>query len=395
VADVRRRRLPRFFDVVTPAGWSLVVLGVVCYILDAVGGWPVFALLWLVCLLLAVTSVAFALLRSRAKVDLHVSPPRTMAGDGAEIQLEARSSRRLPVPSPLIAVRTGPTEHLIRLGTLHRKSVREEHIELTDLRRGVVPVGPVTARRSDPLALLRWDERWSPVVELLVLPRIVPVESLGMGVIRDQEGTPSDEISMNDLAFHALREYVPGDELRHVHWRSSAKASTLQIRQYHDTRRSHLTVVLDASAQSYVDPEDFEIAVSVSASIAARAHQDGVDVSMLCGDHAVTGRGLDGVLDACCRIQPGDSDPGQAARQALRLAPETSWLVVVTGGAASEDLAGLVRSDLPEDVRLLFVRADGAVPTRVSSGHRARLLSIQALDDLPRSLAAAVQVVSA
>ena len=147
-----------------------------------------------------------------------------------------------------------------------------------------------------------------------MLPRIVPVESLGIGVIRDQEGTPSDEISMSDLAFHALREYVPGDELRHVHWRSSAKASTLQIRQYHDTRRSHMTVVLDASAPSYADPDDFETAVSVAASIAARAYEDGVEVSMLCGDHAVTGRGLDGILDACCRIEPGDSEPVQGAR---------------------------------------------------------------------------------
>ncbi len=68
----------------------------------------------------------------------------------------------------------------------------------------------MTARRTDPLSLLRWDERWSPSVEMLVLPRMVDVASLGLGVIRDQEGIPSDEISMSDLAFHALREYVPG-----------------------------------------------------------------------------------------------------------------------------------------------------------------------------------------
>ena len=200
---------------------------------------------------------------------------------------------------------------------------------------------------------------------------------------------------MSDLAFHGLREYVPGDELRHVHWRSSAKASKLQIRQYHDTRRSHLTVVLDASADSYADPEDFETAVSAAASIAARAHQEGVEVSMLCGDHAVTGRGLDGVLDACCRIEPGDSDPVQAARQALRLAPETSWLVVVSGSAAQEQLAGAVRADLPGDVTLLVIRADGADATRVSRAPGTRLLSLQTLDELPRALPAAVQGVLA
>ena len=196
---------------------------------------------------------------------------------------------------------------------------------------------------------------------------------------------------MSDLAFHALREYVPGDDLRHVHWRSSAKASTLQIRQYHDTRRSHMTVVLDASAASYADPEDFETAVSVAASIAARAYEDGVEVSMLCGDHAVTGRGLDGILDACCRIEPGDSEPVQGAREAMRLAPETSWLVVVSGGAAPEGLAGLVRAGLPDDVSLLCVRADGSAATNVSRGAGTRLISLRTLDDLPRALPAVVQ----
>ena len=372
-----------------------MLLGIAGYALDAVGHWPVFQLLWVVCALLLAAAAVFALLRSRAIVDLEVSPPRTMAGDTAEVRLTARSARRLPIPSPLIALRMGPAEHLLRLRTLRRSVPREERIGISELRRGVVPVGPVTARRTDPLALLRLDEPCSPVVELLVLPRIVAVESLGLGAIRDQEGTPSDEISMSDLAFHALREYVPGDDLRHVHWRSSAKTSTLQVRQYHDTRRSHLTVVLDASADSFADGDDFETAVSVAASIAARAHQEGVDVSMLCGEHAVTGRGLDGVLDACCRIQPDESDPGQAARQALRLAPQTSWLVLVTGGAAPEELAGAVRADLPGDVMLLCVRADGAAATRVSSEAGARVLALRSLEELPRALQAAVQGVLA
>jgi uncharacterized protein (DUF58 family) len=280
---------------------------------------------------------------------------------------------------------------MVRLRTLRRRTPVEERIDLTTLRRGVIQVGPVTARRTDPLSLLRWDERWSPTAELLVLPRMVDVESIGLGVIRDQEGTPSDEISMSDLAFHALREYVPGDDLRHVHWRSSAKADTLQVRQYQDTRRSHLTVVIDDDAASYADPEDFETAVSAAASIAARAHRDGVDLSMLCGEHAVTGRGLDGVLDACCRIEPGTSDPVQAAREAMRLAPQTSWLVMVTGAAAPADLAGALRSWLAPDVTLLLVRADAAAPTTINRTAGARLMTLRTLDELPRALLAAVQ----
>ncbi|MFC6345518.1 DUF58 domain-containing protein, partial [Nocardioides hankookensis] len=186
-------------------------------------------------------------------------------------------------------------------------------------RRGVIPVGPLLGRRQDPLALVRWNETWSDASELLVLPRMVAVDSLVGGAVRDQEGIPSDEISMSDLAFHALREYVPGDELRHVHWRSSAKAARLQIRQYHDTRRSHLTLVLDTASSSYADPEDFETAVSAAASIAARADRDGVDLSLLCGEHTVIDRGLDAVLDVCCRIELGDTaSVARAGQDVLR-----------------------------------------------------------------------------
>jgi uncharacterized protein (DUF58 family) len=338
--------------------------------------------------LLGLVAVASSFLPARARAKIQLSPSRTMAGDDAQVLVTARRASLVPVPSPLICVPTGPTNHLVRLRTL-RRTPAEERIHLTGLRRGVVQVGPVTARRTDPLSLLRWDERWSPAAELLVLPRVVEVESLGLGAIRDQEGIPSDEISMSDLAFHALREYVPGDDLRHVHWRSSAKADTLQIRQYQDTRRSHLTVVIDDDAGSYADLEDFEVAVSAAASIAARAHRDGVDLSMLCGEHAVTGRGLDGVLDACCRIEPGSSEPVQAARQAIRLAPQTSWLVVVTGGAAPDDLAGVLRSGLAPEVTLLLIRAAGDEPTTVARAKGARLLSLRVLDELPRALLAA------
>ncbi|MCW2822203.1 MAG: hypothetical protein JWQ67_2044 [Marmoricola sp.] len=383
-------RLPAVFGVVTPAGRSLLLVSLVSYVADTVGGWSVFQLLWVACLLMVVVTVALALLPRRARVELIVSPPRTVAGQDAEVVLSCTNDGRLPLPGPLVDVPAGTARHLVRLPTLRRNRVVEDRVGLTGLRRGVIPVGPVTARRSDALGLLRWTERWSAAAELLVLPRMVPVEALGAGVIRDQEGIPSDEISMSDLAFHALREYVPGDELRHVHWRSSAKANKLQIRQYHDTRRSHLTVVVDDNRGSYADPEDFEIAVSVAASIAARADRDGVDLSMLCGEHAVTGRGLDGVLDACCRIELGSSNPAQSTRNALRLAPETSWLVVLTGGAADPALPGVLRAGLPADVALLLVRADGAAATSLSRARGVRMLALGSLDDLPSALEAAM-----
>ncbi len=388
-------RLPAFLTVVTPAGRSLLLLGGVCYVLDAVGGWPVFQLLWVATTVIALIAVVVVLLPLRSWVDLTLSPPRTVAGEGAEVVLSATTSGVVPVPAPLIEVPVGGRRHAHRLPTLRRGRPVEQRIVLGDLRRGALPVGPVRGRRSDPLGLIRWDEQWSSTTELLVLPRMVAVGSLGGGTIRDHEGTPSDEVSLSDLAFHALREYVPGDDLRHVHWRSSAKTDTLQVRQYHDTRRSHTTVVVDDSVTSYADPADFETGVSVAASIAARADRDGVDVSFLCGEHAVVDRGLDAVLDACCRIELGSSDPVQAVRRAIRLAPETSWLVLVTGGAAARTLTGAVRAQLAPEVQLLVVSADRASETTIGGSGTTRTLGLQALEDLPRAISAVAPTVRA
>ena len=151
-------------------------------------------------------------------------------------------------------------------------------------------------------------------------------------------------------------------------------------------------MVVDDDRGSYGDAEDFEVAVSAAASIAARADQDGVDLSLLCGEHAVTGRGLDAVLDVCCRIELGSSDPAHRGP---------------TGAAAGagDQLAGAAhrgrhRPDYPAscgrlapDVSLLLVGADRSAPTTVSGTPSARLMSLRALDELPRAIRAAAPTV--
>ena len=84
-----------------------------------------------------------------------------------------------------------------------------------------------------------------------MLPRVTDLSVFAGGLTNDLDGATSQQLSMSDLAFHALREYVPGDDLRHVHWRSSAKAGELLVRQYHETRRGHVTVLLDGARASY------------------------------------------------------------------------------------------------------------------------------------------------
>ena len=122
---------------------------------------------------------------------------------------------------------------------------------------------------GDPLGLVRRTVAWTERTELFVHPFTVSLESLGAGLLRDLEGTVTPDLSMSDLAFHALREYQPGDDRRYIHWRSSAKHDRLLVRQFLDTRRSHLAVVVDTSPEVYAgDADDVELAISCAASLA-------------------------------------------------------------------------------------------------------------------------------
>ena len=158
-------------------------------------------------------------------------------------------------------------------------------------------------------------------------PRVTDLSVFAGGLTNDLDGATSQQLSMSDLAFHALREYVPGDDLRHVHWRSSAKAGELLVRQYHETRRGHVTILVDASRSSYPRADDFELAVSVAASIALRAVRDDFDTSLRCGPHLARGRSAAAMTDVACRFEAPwttTTSPGSPRRRTRSPAPG-SW----------------------------------------------------------------------
>jgi hypothetical protein len=148
-------------------------------------------------------------------------------------------------------------------------------------RRGVIPIGPVRTVRGDPIGLARRELEWTEVIELFVHPRTIGIPSTSTGLIRDLEGNPTRDLSSSDIAFHALREYVAGDERRHIHWKSTAKAGAYMVRQFEETRRSHLMIALSLANADFATEEEFELAVSVAASLGVRAIRDAREVSVV------------------------------------------------------------------------------------------------------------------
>ena len=284
-------------------------------------------MLGLVCLVALGLAVPLALVPRPGRASVVARPARTVAGTPIHGVLLV-SAGRLPALSPAVEV-GGLVGRSMRLATVRPGRPREEVFEVPAQRRGVYDLGPVRLVQSDPLGLVRRHRTWAQPTEVLVRPVVTPLEAGSMAGRPDLEGMPSEQLSLSDLAFHSLREYVPGDDLRHVHWRSSAKADQLLVRQYLESRSMQAAVLLDAEPGSYRTDDEFELAVSIAASVAVQALADGVHVTLTCGARVVEAESPDALLDACCRLVTDGStvagvrggprrQPGQPRRRGVR-----------------------------------------------------------------------------
>jgi uncharacterized protein (DUF58 family) len=163
--------------------------------------------------------------------------------------------------------------------------------------RGLLRVGPLTLSRRGLAGLAYARTVVGEVVEVRVVPRVLPVRGLPGGVRRGHVGA-DERVERGGTDLVGLREYVPGDDLRRLHWATSARTGTLMIREDADPARPHLAVVLDDHAGSYAGAEDFEDAVEVAASLVAVAIAEGHPVRLVSSAGAVDVELPAGAVDA-------------------------------------------------------------------------------------------------
>ncbi len=383
-----RRGALTILGVVNPVGWTLLGLGVLLALVARGTGWLEAAVVAAACLLVVLLALPFLLGRTSVRVHLDLEPQRVTAGESVVAGLVVRNVADRRLLPTMLEVPVGTSVHRYPLPSLATGAHHEESFTIRTRRRGVIAVGPAMTRRGDPLGAFSRDVSWTPVTELLVRPPMTPLDPLAGGLLRDLEGVTTDAITSSDLAFHALREYVPGDDLRHIHWRSSAKVmasggeNQLLVRQYLDTRRSHAAIVVDDRPESWGGEDEFEMGMSVAASIAVRAVLDEFEVSFVCGDHAASGETGTGALDAVCRAEPGDRGLVAGGREAARLAPDTSLLFLIGGtGTTLEDDLRAAASFAPE-VRRYAITVDPSGRSQVTDAGGLPVLRLAELGDL-------------
>jgi uncharacterized protein (DUF58 family) len=276
-------------------------------------------------------------------VERTVSPARVARGGPASAQILIRNDSRWSLPATSARDLAGPDAVTLPVPRLRSGQVHQARTTLTTARRGVVLSGPLLVDRDDAFGLAHRTLDTGHASELYVRPRSVELPEISASLARSVDGPQSDTTMEGTLAFHALREYVPGDELRHVHWRATAHTGKLVVKQHVDTAHASLAVVLDTSvltgdgrgrsrrrllaANEAADSlpvavaEAFEVAVDCAASIAAIAATKRQPLQLMntAGESLLPGtvrrRGgctVDDVLDALTRVSAVHSAPPQA-----------------------------------------------------------------------------------
>ncbi len=324
-------------------------------------------------------------------------PARTRVGEDVLVRLEITNRARRRAPVQRITERAdvhGTVE--LSLAPVPAGASRDLTYRYPARRRGLHRLGPASLSVEDPFGLIRSTRPRSRVDDLLVLPRTWPLGPLpgasGGHSVDRRTPLPSRERHDDDLV--SLRAYEPGDDLRRVHWRSSARQGRLVVRQHDPPWTRRTTVVLDVRRSCH-DEGSFERAVSAAASVVEAAvargdlirlvTTDGTDSGVV-GDEArralidqlatVSWRpdgSLAGVLDQLARDPEGrivvcTGALGGPAHAAVT-ASTRAWgrcVLVATGPASASgepDPPALVRWT-DGDLDVVWASATGGSPTR-------------------------------
>ena len=390
-------------DTVTPAGWLLIVGLIGGVILGSTAGlveaWAVAA----IAAVLLAFSAPFLLGSHDYRIALVLDRERVVAGTevGGHLDITNRS-KRVSLPGLVdIPVGGGLVEAHVPLllgGAEHR-----EQLVISARRRGVIDVGPMTIARGDPVGILRRELFWPGIQRIFVHPVTVPIPSTSAGLVRDLEGMPTTDIVDSDLSFHAIREYVAGDSQRHIHWRSTAKTGKLMVRQYEESRRSRIALVLGLNDEDeYESDEQFEMAVSALASLGAQGIRDGRDVLVSASAEmpeiarremqsirilpTITAKAM---LDATAQIEVSSRALRieDVAKLTVQSHPDLSIAFLVTGSLLPLTRLRTAALAFSAQVKIVAVRCEPGAEPSFHTTQELSIMTIGALHDLQHMMA--------
>jgi uncharacterized protein (DUF58 family) len=212
--------------------------------------------------------------------------------------------------------------------------------------RGVYRVGPSLVSVTDPLGFAEATANAGTVDRLVVYPKVEDLAGLPTGRGQDQTINTSRANFWHSGGedFFTLREYQQGDDLRRVHWPSSARRDELMIKQLEMPWQSRAFIVLDPRVEPHSSAESFEQAVKGAASVLRHLFRSGYTPTIWAGNGNGTAVGnaeaYGHAMEELATIAPRKSlDLRHLVGRLRRSGMAGGVLVMVTGEADEADLA--------------------------------------------------------
>ena len=316
-----------------------------------------------------------------------VSPSRLHVGSVSTVTLTLSNSRYMPTP---VAQITDEVQGIRRADAhvppLRRNRSTRASYGVPAKSRGLIDIGPMKTRVTDPFGLATVTRTSAPDTSLLALPRIDPIApppQPGGDIAMLPDRSPG-RIGPSGDEFSALRNYEVGDDLRKVHWPSTARTGDLMVRTEHIPEHGRSIVLLDVRSIA-ADAATFELMVSAAASVLSACHKRGDIIRLVTTDGseivADDDRSFDRMLDHLALLdQTSDADPHLALRHA-GVGSETAILVL---GEGSEGLIAALQGGAQHGRLTLAVRFNhqGARSTAESGPLRSIRMIDVAPDDM-------------
>jgi uncharacterized protein (DUF58 family) len=354
----------------TRMGLAALVAGIAALVLGLVFQWTAFDVVGVGLIALVILALLVIVRPSPLAIDRAIQPPRVPKGSPAIAVLTFENRGRRTVGVTVAHQPFGDTPVRTVIPRLRRGERGLRTYRLPTRKRGIFDVGPVEVTRRDAFELFRASRRYGQVERIWVYPRVLGFRPLPAGRTRHLEGPSSDTSPQGNITFHRLRDYVSGDDLRLVHWRSSAHAGKLVVKHNVDTSQPYSVVLLDLRPGGYT-AESFESAVDVAASVLVAGSANKAPVELRLTDGTVIGgprlRDVTPLIDHLTGVQPKAEGTLQEQLIALRRARGGTSLVVVTGALDRADLPYVAQLRRRFD-RLVVVSLDAkhAQPVRFS-----------------------------
>ena len=341
----------------TTRGRSFLSAGAACAVCAIVLGQED---LFRVAVLLAALPLGCAVMLGRARHRLGltrtVSPQRVSAGTPVRVRLElhnlSRAGTRVLLAEDRVPYVLGAPPRFV----LDRLPAGQQAAVTYSLRsetRGRYPIGPLRLRLADPLGLCELTRSFTATDPVIVVPRLWPLTAVtGGGLWAGAGESLARAAAVSGEDDIATREYRVGDDLRRVHWRSTARRGELMVRREEQPRQLRATVLLDAREDAHAGEgaaSSFEWAVSAAASAAVHFAQQGYGVRTLLDERPATwtsphrGESMNVLLEQMAVIEPTGSRAFADAVAQLRRGGGDGVVVAVLGEADEETATTLAR----------------------------------------------------